>query len=126
VVEPVVLPLDWGEARAYSRPASRTKGSKSRAMNRGPLRDVIRARLPRVGLSGSLYDDLDIGLGREFADLPVHDGPAEVVQDGAQSRIQKSRGMRPLCPPSSPQRLFRLGYLLGRSRIQGAKHFWDR
>ena len=50
---------------------------KSLAMNCGPLSEMIRGRAP-------LQDDLDGCLGHRLPDVPVHDVPAETVQDAAQ------------------------------------------
>ena len=56
--------------RTWVRPAMRMNSLKSRAMNCGPLSEMIRAQ-------AALQDDLDVGLGHALAQLPVYDGARE-------------------------------------------------
>ena len=45
-------------------------------------------------LEGALSDALDIALGHRLADLPVHDGPAEAIEQRAQADPFLSRGLQ--------------------------------
>jgi hypothetical protein len=56
---------------------------ESFAMNCGIVRDDPGPRF-RVFLLRPLQDDFNIRLGHRLPDVPVHDVPAETVQDAAQ------------------------------------------
>jgi hypothetical protein len=57
---------------------------KSRAMNCGPLSEMIRGRASGYPLARPLDDRLDVGLGHTLADLPVDDEPAAPVEQAAE------------------------------------------
>ena len=57
---------------------------KSRAMNCGPLSEMIRGLASGYFSLARLQDDLDFRLGHRLAQIPMHDEAAVAVQHAAQ------------------------------------------
>src|SRR5215472_11375332 len=73
----------WSITTTCVMPESRINSLKSFAINCGPLSEITRGLTPGLPLLGPFQNDLNVGLGHRFPQIPMNQETAVAIQDAA-------------------------------------------